>query len=53
MNKKEWQSHHGFDDQDMAFIELCLKEFEGTIVSIKNIPLDKDGKPVPFIERWW
>jgi len=38
MNKQNWQLYHGFDDQDMAFIELCLKEFNGSIVSIKDVP---------------
>jgi hypothetical protein len=36
MNRQEWQKYHGFDDQDMALISAILKEFNGSIVSIKE-----------------
>lgn len=35
MTKAEWQKYWGFSDEDMALIELILKEFDGKIVSIK------------------
>ncbi len=38
MNKKEFQEKHGFNDQDMALISAIIKEFNGSIVSIKDVP---------------
>jgi hypothetical protein len=37
MTKKEWQQHNGFTDQEMDQIAACLKIFNGTIISIKEI----------------
>jgi hypothetical protein len=38
MTKKEWQAHYAIDDQDMALISAIIKEFNGSIVSIKDVP---------------
>ena len=38
MTKKEWQEFYKIDDQDMSLISAIIKEFNGSIVSIKEIP---------------
>jgi hypothetical protein len=38
MNKQEFQQLHGFSDQEMALISAIIKEFNGSIVSIKDVP---------------
>jgi hypothetical protein len=38
MTKLEFQKLHGLTDEDMAFICLVKETFNGSIVSIKDVP---------------
>lgn len=41
MNKKEFQKHWEFSDDDMILIDKLLKLFKGKIVHIESKPLSK------------
>ena len=50
MNKKEWQRFYGFDDEDMARIEMILNIFNGKIISVSVQPW-QGGPPKDWKEE--
>lgn len=40
MNRKEWQEQHGFNDNEMIFLEFIKSKFNGKITEVRNKALD-------------
>ena len=43
MNKKEWQEHFGFSDEDMERIGWLVDIFDGRISEIKELTKEQKG----------
>lgn len=39
MTKQEWHLKHGFDDEDMARIELVVRIFKGKVTKIVDMDM--------------
>ena len=51
MTKQEWKTHHGFNDEDMEQISIVKEIFNGTILSVTDMPRNANGEVIPFAEQ--